>query len=57
MAMTPVPVRARKLEPLPAESPAVDDRQGSPQWRFVAAIAALCILLVAGGFVFRRGLP
>ncbi len=57
-AAASVPLRARKLEPLPAaDSPAGDDPRGSPPWRLIAGIAGLCILLVAGGFVFRRGLP
>jgi cobaltochelatase CobN len=61
----PVPHGARKLEPVAAAVPAdgvalappVALSAGSHRWRFVAAIAAVSLLLVAGGALFRRGVP
>ncbi|MGO9114151.1 MAG: cobaltochelatase subunit CobN [Thermoguttaceae bacterium] len=53
-----VAVRAQKLEPVPtAANGAADQPQGISRWPLGAAIAAACILLLVGGFCFRRGLP
>jgi cobaltochelatase CobN len=60
-----VPPGARKLEPLSAAVPADGSAPAQPvalsaeshRWRFVMAIAAVSLLLVAGGALFRRGVP
>jgi len=64
-SVAPVPHGARKLEPVAAAAP-VDGKAlaepvalaaGSRRWRFIMAILAVSLLLVAGGALFRRGVP
>ena len=49
--------RRQRLEPAPPAGPRADEEPGPRRWPLVTAIAAVVVLLVLGGFFYRKGMP
>ena len=50
-------VHARRLEPSPTADTATEPSPTPSRWPMALGIAAVCVLLLVGGFCFRRGSP
>jgi cobaltochelatase CobN len=50
-------IGAKRLEPAPPAGPHADEEPGPRRWPLVTAISVVVLLLVLGGFFYRKGMP